>query len=202
MLTRGLLFAALTLTSCTDGTDRVESESTPDAEPESTLDAEPVPVAEIATAPVGDFLPAALDLQQIGLLVVFGDNLLADTEYDRDRMGPNPWGSMLRDSALGACSALAADNSTADAMRVALSSTPFGEAVPPSDDEITYDLLSVIFLAGVDSYCPDTANFGPGAEFDDGWTTLTGGDPPFRPVKLPDVREIPAEVFTALIDVG
>ena len=61
--------------------------------------------------------------------------------------------------------------------------------VPAPDDVDAYDLLSAIFIGGIDAYCPELIATIYGSVFDIGfdeaWEDLTGGPAPDRPLRLP-----------------
>jgi hypothetical protein len=106
-------------------------------------------------------------------------------------MGTEPWFRMLENGALTACASYHRGLSTIDTMRMVMlrEEVPLDEGAPSSEDVDAYDLLSAIFIAGIDAYCPELIEtiygslFGIG--FDEAWEDLTGGPAPYRPIRLP-----------------
>lgn len=98
---------------------------------------------------------------------------------------------MLDTGALAACASYHRGLSTIEAMRTVMNreEVPLQEEAPSSEDVDAYDLLSAIFIGGIDAYCPDLIEtiygslFGIG--FDEAWEDLTGGPAPDRPIRLP-----------------
>jgi hypothetical protein len=120
----------------------------------------------------------------------YGLVLLAETPWSYEMMGMGDWADMLRESGLAACASVGSGATTAEAMRDSLLPTPLGGEIPSSDDVDAFDLVSVIFIAGVAAYCPDLATFSRGPALNDAWQRLTGGPAPFRPPRLETI-EIP-----------
>lgn len=139
----------------------------------------------------GTFVVERPDNQTLGLYLFYASTILPDTEWTQEAMGDEPWLRMLENGALTACASYHNGASTIDAVREVIKrdEVPLQDAVPSSDDPDAYDLLSVIFIGGIDAYCPDLIETIYGSVmavgFDDAWENLTGGPAPSRPIRLP-----------------
>jgi len=171
-----LVAIALMAVSCSGGSD-------------STTTTTPATTTSRAAQP-GSFVAERPEDQAIGFYLAYATSILPDTQWTQDAMGPEAWLRMLENGALRACQSYHNGASTIDAIRMVIDvELPLQNQVPSPDDVDAYDLLSAVFIGGIDAYCPDLIEtiyeslFLIG--FDQAWEELTGGPAPFRPIRLP-----------------
>lgn len=139
----------------------------------------------------GQFVPTRPESEVMAVYLFYADTILTDTSWTREAMGDEPWLRMLENGALTACASYHSGASTAGAVRAVLDreEMPLTGEIPKSDDVDAYDLLSAIFIGGLDAYCPDLIETIYGSlfsiGFDQAWEELTGGEAPERPIRLP-----------------
>jgi hypothetical protein len=138
----------------------------------------------------GQFLPERPDSQAGGLYLAYATSILSDTSWTQAVMGPEAWFRMLENGAFRACESYHNGASTVDAIKAVIDrELPLESQVPSPDDVDAYDLLSAVFIGGIDAYCPELIETIYGSVFaigfDQAWEELTGGPAPFRPIRLP-----------------
>jgi hypothetical protein len=171
-----LIAIAILAASCSDGSS-------------ATTTSAPATTTSRAAQP-GSFVAERPDDQAVNFYLTYADSILPDTPWTQEAMGIEAWFRMLENGALRACQSYHEGGSTIDAIRMVIDvELPLQNQVPAPDDVDAYDLLSAVFIGGIDAYCPDLIEtiyeslFLIG--FDQAWEELTGGPAPFRPIRLP-----------------
>jgi hypothetical protein len=138
----------------------------------------------------GSFALERPDDQAVGFYLTYATSILPDTQWTQEAMGPEAWFRMLENAAFSACQSYHNGASTIDAIRTVIDNElQLQNQVPAPDDVDAYDLLSAVFIGGIDAYCPDLIETIYESLFliglDQAWEELTGGPAPFRPIRLP-----------------